>query len=83
MLLLVGGGGHKVGEVTKTEEQYQKVEDFARTRFGIDTFDYRWSTQDMVSLDKLPYIGHLTPLSPHIYVATGFSLWGMTNGTLS
>jgi glycine/D-amino acid oxidase-like deaminating enzyme/nitrite reductase/ring-hydroxylating ferredoxin subunit len=83
LMLLVGGGGHKVGEVAKTEEQYQKVEDFARSRFGIETFDYRWSTQDMVSFDKVPYIGKLTPLSPHIYVATGFSLWGMTNGTMS
>ncbi len=83
LLLLVGGGGHKVGEVSQTEGQYQKVEDFARTRFGLDKLDYRWSTQDMVSFDKLPYIGKLTPFSHHIYVATGFSLWGMTNGTLS
>lgn len=82
-LLLIGGGGHKVGEISKTEEQYQKVEDFARSRFGIDTVDYRWSTQDMVSFDKLPYIGKLTPFSHHVYVATGFSLWGMTKGTLS
>jgi glycine/D-amino acid oxidase-like deaminating enzyme/nitrite reductase/ring-hydroxylating ferredoxin subunit len=83
LLLLVGGGGHKVGEVTHTEAQYQKVEDFARARFGIETFEYRWSNQDMVSFDHLPYIGKLTPLSHHVYVATGFSLWGMTNGTLS
>jgi glycine/D-amino acid oxidase-like deaminating enzyme/nitrite reductase/ring-hydroxylating ferredoxin subunit len=83
VLLLIGGGGHKVGEITNTEEQYQKVEDFARERFGIDTFDYRWSTQDMVSFDRLPYIGNLTPATPDLYVATGFSLWGMTNGTLA
>ena len=82
LLLLVGGGGHKVGEVSDTEEQYRMVEDYARDRFGIDTFDYRWSTQDMVSPDRLPYIGKLTPNS-QIYVATGFSLWGMTKGTLS
>jgi glycine/D-amino acid oxidase-like deaminating enzyme len=37
----------------------------------------------MVSFDKLPYIGKLTPFSHHLYLATGFSLWGMTNGTLS
>jgi glycine/D-amino acid oxidase-like deaminating enzyme/nitrite reductase/ring-hydroxylating ferredoxin subunit len=82
-LLLVGGGGHKVGAVMHTEAQYQKVEDFVQARFGIGTFDYRWSTQDMVSVDKVPYVGKLTPLTTHIYVATGFSLWGMTNGTLS
>ena len=82
LLLLVGGGGHKVGEVSDTEEQYRMVEDYARNRFGINTFDYRWSTQDMVSSDQLPYIGQLTPKSK-IYVATGFGLWGMTKGTLS
>jgi glycine/D-amino acid oxidase-like deaminating enzyme/nitrite reductase/ring-hydroxylating ferredoxin subunit len=83
LMLLIGGGGHKVGEVTHNEAQYQKIEDFARSRFGLDTFDYRWSTQDMVSFDQLPYIGKLTPFSHRVSVATGFSLWGMTNGTLS
>ncbi|MUG90993.1 FAD-dependent oxidoreductase [Scytonema sp. UIC 10036] len=83
LLLLIGGGGHKVGTVTNTEEKYLDLEAFARSRFGIDSFEYRWSTQDAVSFDRLPYIGKLTPLNNHIYVATGFSLWGMTKGTLS
>ncbi|AFY75474.1 glycine/D-amino acid oxidase, deaminating (plasmid) [Synechococcus sp. PCC 7502] len=83
LLLLVGGEGHKVGTVTNTEERYQKLESYARDRFGIDTFAYRWSNQDMVSFDKLPYIGNLTPFNKHIYVATGFSLWGMSKGTMS
>lgn len=82
-LLLIGGGGHKVGSVTHTDERYHQLESFARDRFGITTVDYRWSTQDMVSFDKLPYVGKLTPFSNHVYVATGFSLWGMTNGTVS
>ncbi|KAF3889350.1 MULTISPECIES: FAD-dependent oxidoreductase [Nostocales] len=83
LLLLVGGGGHKVGTVTNTEEKYLDLEAFARSRFGIDSFEYRWSTQDAVSFDRLPYIGKLTPFNNHVYVATGFSLWGMTKGTLS
>lgn len=83
LLLLVGGGGHKVGSVTETEEKYLELETFARQQFGIDNFAYHWSTQDFVSFDKLPYIGKLTPFNHHIYVATGFSLWGMTKGTLS
>ncbi|NUN66550.1 FAD-dependent oxidoreductase [Pseudanabaena biceps] len=83
LLLLVGGEGHKVGTVTNTEECYQKLESYGRDRFGIDTFAYRWSNQDMVSFDKLPYIGNLTPFNKHIYVATGFSLWGMSKGTMS
>lgn len=82
-LLLVGGGGHKVGAVSNTEECYQKLEAYARSRFGVETIQYRWSTQDFVSFDKLPYIGKLTPFSNHTYIATGFSLWGMSNGTVS
>lgn len=83
LLLLVGGEGHKVGTVTNTEEKYQSLENYARDRFGIDSFAYRWSNQDMVSFDKLPYIGKLTPFHHHTYVATGFSLWGMSKGTMA
>lgn len=83
LLLLIGGGGHKVGTVTNTEEIYQDLENYGRSRFGIDSFEYRWSSQDYVSFDKLPYIGRLTPLSQHVFVATGFSLWGMTKGTMA
>lgn len=83
LLLLIGGGGHKVGENINTIERYKELENYGRSTFGIDQFKYRWSTQDLVSFDKLPYIGKLTPLHKHTYVATGFSLWGMSNGTLS
>jgi glycine/D-amino acid oxidase-like deaminating enzyme/nitrite reductase/ring-hydroxylating ferredoxin subunit len=83
LLLLIGGEGHKVGSTSDTEEKYQKLEEYARSRFGVETIDYRWSTQDLVSFDRLPYIGKLTPFNQHLYVATGFSLWGMSNGTLS
>ncbi|MBD2344124.1 FAD-dependent oxidoreductase [Anabaena subtropica] len=83
LLLLVGGGGHKVGTVENTEDKYLDLENYARSRFGVDSIDYRWSTQDFVSFDQIPYIGKLTPLSKHTFVATGFSLWGMTKGTLS
>jgi glycine/D-amino acid oxidase-like deaminating enzyme/nitrite reductase/ring-hydroxylating ferredoxin subunit len=83
LLLLVCGEGHKVGTVTDTEKCYQKLEAYACDRFKVESFEYRWSNQDMVSFDKLPYIGNLTPFNKHIYVATGFSLWGMSKGTMS
>ncbi|MDY6941204.1 MAG: FAD-dependent oxidoreductase [Cyanobacteriota bacterium] len=82
MLLLVGGEGHKTGSVDDTEERYAKLEQYLRDRFEVEP-EYRWSSQDMMSMDKRPYIGKLTPLDERIYVATGFSLWGMTNGTLA
>lgn len=83
LLLLIGGGGHKVGEKSSTEESYQELERYAHSHFGIDKIDYRWSSQDYESFDKLPYIGKLTPANEHIYVATGFSLWGMSKGTMA
>lgn len=82
-LLLVGGEGHKTGSVSETEERYLKLETYIRDRFGVKSVKYRWSNHDMMSMDMLPYIGKLTPLTDSIYVATGFSLWGMSNGTLS
>ncbi|AFY65788.1 FAD-dependent oxidoreductase [Geitlerinema sp. PCC 7407] len=81
-LLIVGGEGHKTGEKEDTETCYRRLEDYMRQQFGVEP-TYRWSTQDIVSFDKLPYIGRLTPLHQHVYVATGFSLWGMSKGTLS
>ena len=83
LLLLIGGGGHKVGEKSATEESYQELDQYLHSHFGIDKVDYRWSSQDYESFDKLPYIGKLTPANDHIYVATGYSLWGMSKGTMA
>lgn len=82
-LLLIGGEGHKVGEADDTEQRFERLAAYARDRFGVATVEYYWSSQDVVSFDKLPYIGKLTPMNRHTYVATGFSLWGMSNGTLA
>lgn len=82
LLLLVGGEGHKVGKDNATDERYQRLEDYMRGQFGVEPA-YRWSSQDFKSFDKLPYIGKLTPAHQHTYVATGFSLWGMTKSVMA
>jgi Rieske Fe-S protein len=41
--------------------------------------EFRWSTQDNNTVDKVPYIGKISSGSEHMYVATGFAGWGMTN----
>jgi glycine/D-amino acid oxidase-like deaminating enzyme/nitrite reductase/ring-hydroxylating ferredoxin subunit len=81
--LIIGGEKHRPGEDPDNEERYRVLEDFARERFGVTTVEYRWSTQDVFSMDRLPYIGRLRPGAEHLYVATGFNAWGMTNGTLA
>lgn len=82
-LLLIGGEGHKVGDADDTEERFERLAAYAMERFGVASVDYYWSTQDFVSFDGLPYIGPLTPVNQHTYVATGFSLWGMSNSTVA
>lgn len=81
-LLMLGGEGHKVGQESDTEGCYRRLEVDLRRHFGVQNVDYRWSTQDCVPVDDVPYIGRYTRHSDHLFTATGFRKWGMTNGTL-
>ena len=81
IMTLVGGQNHKTGQGGSTAERYQTLASVAREHFDVESVEYRWSTQDYVSVDQLPYIGRLGPLERNVYVATGFAGWGMTNGT--
>ncbi|USZ68589.1 FAD-dependent oxidoreductase [Halorussus salilacus] len=80
-LTLVGGQNHKTGQGGSTAERYRKLESQARERFDVESVEYRWSTQDYVSADKVPFVGRLGPGYENVYGATGFGGWGMTNGT--
>lgn len=59
------------------------METFGQDVFGLDEIVYRWSAQDLTTLDKLPYIGEITSTRPNILVATGYRKWGMTGGTVA
>ncbi|RKP58124.1 FAD-dependent oxidoreductase [Cohnella endophytica] len=80
-LLLIGGESHKTGQGICTIKHYEALYAWAREKFGATDFPYRWSSNDFVTLDKLPYIGQATKSKPHSYVATGYRKWGMTTGT--
>jgi Rieske Fe-S protein len=82
-LLIVTGGQYKTGSKEATQEQYDDLSGWTRDRFGATDIEHEWSTQDTSSVDRLPYIGKLANSGDHVWVATGFSAWGMTNGTLS
>jgi nitrite reductase/ring-hydroxylating ferredoxin subunit len=78
-LLIVGAGCHKVGQQPDTEGEYRKLEQFASETFGEHEVLNRWSAQDNATHDELPYVGR-SPGKDHIFVATGFDGWGMSNG---
>ena len=78
-LTLVGGQNHKTGQGGSTAARFRRLERQARSRFDVRSVEYRWSTEDFVSVDKRPYVGELERRDD-VYVATGFGGWGMTNG---
>ncbi len=82
-LLILSGEGHKVGQDEDTRRRYAALEAWGRERFPLRSVDYRWSAQDYMPADNLPYIGRLTAGSERIHVATGFKKWGMTTGTVA
>lgn len=78
--VLVGGEGHTSGQVTDTEERYARLEQFSSDQFQTHESAFHWSSQDLYTLDDLPYIGQMFSREPSIYIAAGFLKWGMTNG---
>lgn len=82
-LLIFGGNDHKTGQHKKEEDIFRELKDYGSKTFDLKEFKYEWSAQDYMSFDNMPYIGHVNKKEDNIYVATGFSKWGMTNGTLS
>ncbi|WP_290811774.1 FAD-dependent oxidoreductase [Halovivax sp.] len=81
--LLVGGENHKTGQGGSTVERYRRLARWARERFDVRSIDYRWSTQDYASADRVPFVGSGGPGAKGVFVATGFGGWGMTGGTVA
>ncbi len=77
--LLVGGESHKAGQADAAE-RYERLEAWARERFGLEP-ELRWATQDQMPVDGVPYVGRHDPLSSNLSVATGFKKWGLAMGT--
>lgn len=82
-ILLVGGEDHKTGQNNKTEESYNRLEEWARKRFSRNgEVIYRWSGQVMETVDGLAYIGRNPMDYSNVYVITGHSGNGMTYATI-
>src|SRR6266540_1767836 len=71
------------GTRTRPGRRRRGLARWAASRLHLPSIDYRWSAQDNTTVDRLPYIGRYTRASRHLWVATGFGQWGMTNGTLA
>ena len=82
LYLNVGGNGHKPGADDDERTKYDELEQFLREHWpAAGDVEYRWSTQDYMPHDKVPLIGRVRRGAEHLYTATAFQKWGMTNGT--
>ncbi|MCU9614234.1 FAD-dependent oxidoreductase [Caldibacillus lycopersici] len=82
-LLLFSGDHHKTGHGVPTHKHYENLQTFAENTFGVSEFVYRWSAQDLSTLDKVPYIGYITNTNKKILVATGYRKWGMAHSAIA
>ncbi|NLJ31000.1 MAG: FAD-dependent oxidoreductase [Clostridiales bacterium] len=76
-LLLLGGAGHRTGKHPQTS-CYDQLRRAAAAFYPQSREVCRWSSQDCVTWDGIPYIGRYSSSARRLYVATGFQKWGMT-----
>lgn len=80
--LLLGGIKQRTGE-NKEGGSYDKLISIAKGLYPESKVRYKWSAQDCMTIDGIPYIGRYSEETPNIYVATGFNKWGMTSSMVS
>ena len=59
------------------------LEEKARQYFPECKIEARWSAQDCMPHDGIPFIGKYSVFTPNLYVATGFQKWGMTTSMVA
>ena len=82
-ILIVGGEDHKTGEADDAEARFQRLERWTRTRFGaVGKITHRWSGQVLEPVDFVGFVGR-HPAQDHVFLVTGDSGQGITNGALA
>jgi glycine/D-amino acid oxidase-like deaminating enzyme/nitrite reductase/ring-hydroxylating ferredoxin subunit len=88
-LLLIGGEDHPTGNTAATnpdipeEERYKLLDKWGREHFHFTEVVYRWSGQVMESMDGAGFIGRNPFDKQNVYIVTGDSGDGLTNGAIA
>lgn len=83
-LLLVGGNGHIVGRNTSpTSELVDELDRWTGQHFAGARRTHVWSAQDYSSANHVPFIGRFPGGHGNVWLATGYSKWGMTNAVMA
>ena len=81
-LLLAVGYDYKTG-TENLKDGYSRLESTVRKMYPDAEVLYKWSAEDCISLDKIPYIGEYSAMMPNVYIATGFNKWGLTSSNVA
>lgn len=80
--ILVGGESHDTGDGLSTQDRYEDLLHYADELFGVKEVVDHWSSHDLYSPDRIPFIGKMFADKENIYTATGFGKWGLSNATI-
>ena len=80
--ILLGGGAHRTG-VVPSKMPFDMLAEKARELYPNHKITAKWSAQDCVTVDNIPYIGRFGGDNSNIFIATGFGKWGMTSSMVS
>jgi nitrite reductase/ring-hydroxylating ferredoxin subunit len=78
-LLVVGGNGHQVGREPSPRRRLDELLDWAVSYFPGAEVTHTWSGEDYRATNLMPFIGKLPRGGGHIFFATGYNKWGMSN----
>jgi glycine/D-amino acid oxidase-like deaminating enzyme/nitrite reductase/ring-hydroxylating ferredoxin subunit len=78
--LVIGGEGHVVGRTSSEADCVARLDAWTTRWFPGSVATHTWSAQDYASHDGVPFVGRLPRGRGHVYVATGYAKWGLTNG---
>ena len=81
--LIVGGEDHKTGQAADTAERFERLEQWARQRFPMESVEFRWTGQVMETTDGLAFIGRNPGDKDNVFISTGDCGMGLTHGTIA
>ncbi|HEY0260485.1 MAG TPA: FAD-dependent oxidoreductase [Lacisediminihabitans sp.] len=81
--LLVGGNGHPVGRHPSPLSLVEDLTRWTREYFPGAERTHSWSAQDYRPAGRVPFTGWLPRSRGHVFFASGYDKWGMTNAVAS
>ncbi len=80
--LIIDGLDHRTGRVN-ANDKFQTLEEIAEKLYPNTKVTHRWTANDCMTFDGIPYIGQYSKSKKDIYVITGFHKWGIANAMVA